>query len=312
VSVARTGEFGLIARVTARLQSGPGTLLGPGDDAAIVAAPDARVVASTDALVEGRHFRRDWATATEIGHRAAAANLADIAAMGATPTALLVALCAPPALDVRWAEELADGLAAEAATVGASVVGGDMASSPILTIAVTALGDLGGRRPVTRDGARAGDVVALCGRVGYAAAGYTVLSRGFRTPMLLVDAYRRPRVPYAAGPQAARAGATAMLDISDGLLQDLGHIAKASKVSIDLQRSAFEVPPQMRDAAQALGVDPYQWVLAGGDDHALAATFPRDRTLPEGWFEIGRVREGTGVTVDGKTPKGPTGWDHFA
>ncbi len=231
MSVARTGEFGLIARVTARLQPGPGTLLGPGDDAAIVAAPDGRVVASTDALVEGRHFRRDWASGVEIGHRAAAANLADIAAMGATPTALLVALCAPPNLDARWAEDLADGLAAEAATVGAAVVGGDMAGSPTLTIAVTALGDLGGRRPVTRDGARAGDIVALCGRVGYAAAGYTVLSRGFRTPVLLVDAYRRPRVPYAAGPAAARAGATAMLDVSDGLLQDLGHIARASKVA---------------------------------------------------------------------------------
>ncbi|GIF73092.1 thiamine-phosphate kinase [Asanoa siamensis] len=312
MSVARTGEFGLIARVTARLQPGPGTLLGPGDDAAIVAAPDSRVVASTDALVEGRHFRRDWASGVEIGHRAAAANLADIAAMGATPTALLVALCAPPGLDARWAEDLADGLAAEAATVGAAVVGGDMAGSPTLTIAVTALGDLGGRNPVTRGGARAGDVVALCGRVGYAAAGYTVLSRGFRTPVLLVDAYRRPRVPYAAGPAAARAGATAMLDVSDGLLQDLGHIAQASKVAIDVDRAAFEVPPQMRDAAQALGVDPYHWVLGGGDDHALAATFPPDRTLPEGWREIGRVGEGTGVTVDGRPPKGPIGWDHFS
>ncbi|MEV4538345.1 thiamine-phosphate kinase [Asanoa sp. NPDC049518] len=312
MSVARTGEFGLIARVTARLQPGPGTLLGPGDDAAIVAAPDARVVASTDALVEGRHFRRDWASAVEIGHRAAAANLADIAAMGATPTALLVALCAPPGLDARWAEDLADGLAAEAAIVGAAVVGGDMAGSPTLTIVVTALGDLAGRRPVTRDGARAGDVVALCGRVGYAAAGYTVLSRGFRTPVLLVDAYRRPKVPYAAGPAAARAGATAMLDVSDGLLQDLGHIARASKVLIDIDRGAFEVPPQMRDAAQALGVDPYHWVLGGGDDHALAATFPPDRILPDGWREIGRVSEGAGVTVDGKSPKGPLGWDHFA
>ena len=311
MSVARTGEFGLIARVTARLQSAPGTVLGPGDDAAVVTTPDGRVVASTDALVEGRHFRRDWATAAEIGHRAAAANLADIAAMGAVPTALLVALCVPPNLDARWAEELAEGLSAEAATVGAAVVGGDMAGSPTLTIAVTALGDLGGRRPVTRDGARAGDVVALCGRVGYAAAGYTVLSRGFRTPMLLVDAYRRPKVPYAAGPVAARAGATAMLDVSDGLIQDLGHIAAASKVAIDIDRSAFEVPPQMRDAAHALGVDPYQWVLAGGDDHALAATFPPDRTLPEGWRVIGRVEEGTGVTVDGKPPKGPAGWDHF-
>ncbi|MEV7226525.1 MULTISPECIES: thiamine-phosphate kinase [Polymorphospora] len=311
MSVARTGEFGLIARVTARLQVGPTALLGPGDDAALVAAPDGRVVASTDVLVEGRHFRRDWSTAEDIGHRAAAANLADIAAMGAGPTALLVALCVPPGLDVRWAEDLADGLAAEAAKVGACVVGGDMSSSPTLTIAVTALGDLHGIAPVLRGGARPGDVVALAGRVGYAAAGYTVLSRGFRTPKLLVESYRRPDVPYAAGPAAARLGATAMIDVSDGLLADLGHIATASRVAVDVTRDAFEIPRQMRDAAHALGVDPYQWVLGGGDDHALAATFPDTLALPPEWKVIGRVVEGDGVTVDGRPYKGPSGWDHF-
>src|SRR5258706_3592 len=124
VSVADAGEFGLIARVTARLARTPSTLLGPGDDAAIVAVPDGRVVASTDVLVEGRHFRRDWSSAADVGHRAAAANLADIAAMGAVPTALLVGFCAPLDLDARWAEQLTDGLAAEAAKVGAGVVGG--------------------------------------------------------------------------------------------------------------------------------------------------------------------------------------------
>src|SRR3954454_20404542 len=147
MTVASAGEFGLIARVTARLASAPTTLLGPGDDAAVVSAADGRVVACTDVLVEGRHFRRDWCSATDVGHRAAAANLADIAAMGAVGTALLVALCAPPELDISWAEELADGLAAECQLVGAAVVGGDTAASPLLTIAVTAIGDLGGRDP---------------------------------------------------------------------------------------------------------------------------------------------------------------------
>jgi len=312
MSVARTGEFGLIARVTARLRTGPSCLVGPGDDAAVVAAPDARVVASTDVLVDGRHFRRDWSSPVDVGHRAAAANLADIAAMGAAPTALLVALCAPPSLDVRWAEDLADGLGAEAELAGASVVGGDMSASPTLTIAVTALGDLAGRAPVLRSGARPGDVVALAGRVGYAAAGYTVLSRGFRTPTLLVEAFRRPQVRYEAGPQAAVAGATSMIDISDGLIADLGHVATASHVAIDLSREAFEIPDQMRDAATALGVDPYTWVLGGGDDHALAATFPDGVTPPDGWLRIGVVTEGSGVTVDGRPFKeGPAGWDHF-
>ncbi len=242
-SVAGVGEFGLIDRVTARLSYGPTVLLGPGDDAAVVAAPDARVVASTDVLVEGRHFRRDWSGAYDIGRRAAAANLADVVAMGADPTALLVALCVPAGLSAGWVEELADGIGAEASGVGASVVGGDMSASPTLTIAVTALGDLAGRAPVSRAGARPGDLVALAGRTGYAAAGFTVLSRGFRTPRLLVEAYRRPEVPYPAGPLAARLGATAMIDVSDGLLADLGHVAKASGVAIDVR------PGRLRRAA---------------------------------------------------------------
>ena len=312
MTVTGAGEFGLIARVTARLATGPTVLIGPGDDGALVAASDGRVVASTDLLVEGRHFRRDWSSARDVGHRAAAANLADIAAMGAVPTALLVGLVAPGNLEVAWAEELADGLGEEAALVDASVVGGDMSSGPTLTIAVTALGDLYGQPPVLRSGARPGDVVALAGRIGYAAAGYTVLSRGFRSPKLLVDAYRRPEVPYAAGPMAGRLGATSMIDISDGLLADLGHVAAASGVAIDIRRDAFEVPGQMRDAAAALGVDPYLWILTGGEDHALAATYPAEVVLPDDWLVVGEVVAGSGVTVDGRRyTAGSPGWDHF-
>ena len=312
VSISSVGEFGLIERVVARLADRPQPLVGPGDDAAVVAAPDGRVVATTDVLVEGRHFRRDWSSAADIGHRAAAANLADIVAMGAVPTALLVAFCAPPETEVGWVEELADGIAEEAAGTGAGVVGGDMSASPVLTIAVTALGDLRGRAPVRRGGARPGDVVAVAGRIGYAAAGYTVLSRGFRSPRLLVEAFRRPSVPYAAGPAAAVLGATSLIDVSDGLLADLGHVASASGVAIDVRSEVFDVPAQMRDAAGALGVDPYTWILTGGDDHALAATFPAGTELPDTWLTIGAVGHGTGVTVDGKTYEGgPGGWDHF-
>jgi len=310
VSIAEAGEFGLIARIVAQLDEGPAVLLGPGDDAAVVAAPDARVVASTDVLVEGRHFRRDWCTATDVGHRAAAANLADIVAMGAAPTALLVALVAPVDLPVTWPEELATGLGTEAGKVGASVVGGDVSAGP-LTVAVTALGDLAGRPPVTRTGAQPGDVLALAGRTGWAAAGYAILSRGFRTPKIFVEAYRRPQVPYAAGPAAALAGATSMIDISDGLLQDLGHVASGSVAGIDVRKDTFEIPAQMRDAAGALGIDPYLWILTGGDDHALAATFPPDAELPEGFTVIGSVHEGTGVTVDRGPWQGGAGWDHF-
>jgi thiamine-monophosphate kinase len=232
--------------------------------------------------------------------------------MGAVPTALLVAFCAPPDLDVRWAEELTDGIAAEAASAGAFVVGGDVSASPTLTIAVTALGDLRGRDPVLRSGARPGDVVALAGRIGYAAAGYTVLSRGFRSPKVLVEAHRRPEVRYPLGPAAAELGATAMLDVSDGLLADLGHIAAASAVAIDVRKDAFLVPAQMSDTAHALGVDPYAWILTGGDDHALAATFPAATVLGEDWLVIGAVGAGSGVTVDGRPyTGGAAGWDHF-
>jgi thiamine-monophosphate kinase len=312
MTVAATGEFGLIQRVTSRLGTAATTLLGPGDDSALVSAPDGRVLATSDVLVEGRHFRLDWATATEIGHRAAAANLADIAAMGGRPTAVLVALCIPRETDPRWVEQLADGLAAECELVGAAVVGGDLSSSQQITIAVTALGDLSGRAPVLRSGARPGDVVAMAGRIGQAAAGYTVLSRGFRSPKALVEAYRRPAVPYWAGPAAADLGATAMIDVSDGLLADVGHIAEASNVGIDIRREAFEVTQPMLDAAAAMGVDPYGWILTGGDDHPIIATFPPAVSLPERWQVVGRVVDGAGVTVDGRVyTDGPSGWDHF-
>jgi thiamine-monophosphate kinase len=218
----------------------------------------------------------------------------------------------PRDIDPRWAEQLADGLAAECETVGAAVVGGDLAASQIITIAVTALGDLDGRAPVLRSGAVPGDVVAMAGRIGQAAAGLTVLSRGFRSPKAPVEAYRRPAVPYWAGPAGAQLGATAMIDVSDGLLADVGHIADASNVGIDIRRDAFEITQAMRDASAALGVDPYAWVLTGGDDHPIVATFPPTVALPERWKVIGQVVEGAGVTVDGRLhTDGPPGWDHF-
>jgi thiamine-monophosphate kinase len=310
-TLAGIGEFGLIARLTEGRRHSAATLIGPGDDAAVLAASDGRVVASTDVLVAGVHFRLDWSSPQQIGRKAAAANLADIAAMGAVPTGLLVGLACPADSPIEMLGGLTDGVWEEARSVGAGVVGGDVVSSPTLVLSVTALGSLEGREAVTRAGARPGDTLALAGRVGWAAAGWAVLARGFRSPVAVVSAHRVPEPPYAAGPQAADAGATSMIDVSDGLLADLGHVARASGVRIDVRTAALVVPERLVDVGAALGIDPMHWLLTGGEDHALAATFPGD--VPEGWTAIGTVAEGEPeVLVDGRVyDGGPGGWEHF-
>ena len=275
--------------------------LGPGDDAAVVAAPGGRVAATTDVLVEGRHFRRDWSPPYDIGRKAAAQNLADVVAMGARPTALLLGLGVPPETEVAWVEAVCDGLRDESERVGASVAGGDVVRSETVLLAVTALGALEGP-PLTRAGARPGDVVAVCGRLGYAQAGVELLESGRDEPAELTGAHRRPRPPYAAALGARALGATAMLDVSDGLVQDLGHIAAASGVRIEIDGDAVPGPP-VPDAARL--------ALTGGEDHAFAATFPQAAELPAEWQVIGRAVDGTpAVLVDGR-PYGAGGWDHF-
>jgi len=261
-------------------------------------------------LVEGRHFRRDWVEAADVGHRAAAASLADIAAMGGVTTALVVGFAGPGALPVQWALDLAGGLAQEAASVGAVVAGGDVTESDTVIVAVTALGTTQ-QAPVTRGGARPGDVVAVAGRLGWAAAGLAVLRRGFRSPRAVVDAYRRPAPPYEEGPRAARAGASAMIDVSDGLVSDLGHVARASGVAIDVDTATLPLAEPLEAVAAACGVAPMSFVLTGGDDHALAATFPAASQLPAGWRSIGSVGAGEGVTVDGAPYDGTGGHEHY-
>ena len=282
-TLADAGEFGLIAVLAKRFGQGAHVYVGPGDDAAVLRTPKGHVVVSTDLLVEGRHFRREWAQARDIGRKAAAANLSDINAMGGTAHSLTVGLAAPADLPVQWALDLADGISEEAALVGANIVGGDLTTASEVVIAITVLGTCE-VSPVLRSGAQPGDVLALAGRQGWAAAGLAVLGRGFRSPRVLVEAYQRPEPPYAAGMAAARAGATAMIDVSDGLVADAGHVAADSGVAIDIERDAFELAEPMRAVGSALGVDPMQFILGGGDDHAILATFPAGTTLPEGFI----------------------------
>ena len=329
-TLGEVGEFGLIAALSAWFPPGPATLVGIGDDAAVLAVPDGRVVATTDFLIEGRHFRRDWASAADIGHKAAARSLADCAAMGAEPAALLVALAAPPDLPVSWAGELARGLAAECARAGAYVIGGDTARADQLVLAVTGLGDLAGRAPVLRSGARPGDLVAVAGPLGHAAGGLALLEAGL-TGDSLVGEHLRPAPPYDAGPEAAGLGATAMIDVSDGLLADLGHIADASGARIDLDSAALRPGDRLIAAARAVAASrrhasgdrtglatrpaddlALAWVLTGGEDHSLAATFSAGTRLPPRWKVIGTVAEGHGVVVDGQPWAEPPGWDHFS
>lgn len=314
-TLADVGEFGLIARVTADLPPHAQVLLGPGDDAAVVAAPSGSVVISTDVLVEGRHFRRDWSTALEIGRRAAAASLADIAAMGAVPTSVVVGFAAPADLPASWAIACTSGLRAEVESVGAALVGGDVTSADAVMISVTAIGDLEDRPAVVRSGARPGDVVAFAGRLGWAAAGLAVLSRGFRSPKKLVDAHRVPEPPYALGPVAARSGATSMIDVSDGLIADARHLAVASDAVLAIDSSTIVVPDEIQAAASAYSLDPREWMLTGGDDHALLATFPAGAALPDGFTAIGSVEapggRGAGVSVDGHFVTVAGGHEHF-
>jgi len=292
-------------------------LVGPGDDAAVIAAADGRVVATVDTLVHGPDFRLAWSSAYDLGYKSAAVNLADVAAMGATPTALLVALAMPESTHLSFVTGLADGLRAACRELapGCRVEGGDLTVSDTLTIAVTALGALAGRAPVLRSGARAGDVVAVAGELGRAARGLRVLFERFTdaadapVPVdesVLSPAERddlaaqlRPAPPVALGPLAADAGATAMMDVSDGLLLDASRLAAASGVSVAIDSTA-------------LGDDTHS-ALTGGEDHALLATFPPDRPLPAGFRRIGRVvaRSADPVLVDGAPYAGRTGWDPY-
>ncbi len=308
------GEFGLIEKLTSGLATSPAVILGPGDDTAEVNLAGANVLITVDVLIENRHFRKDWSTPIDVGRKAAAASLADIAAMGASASALVVAFAGPGDLPAAWAAACTAGLAQEADLVGACIVGGDVSNADLITIAVTAIGPAPAR-VVTRSGAQPGDVVAVAGRLGWSAAGFAVLSRGFRSPRALVNAHRVPEPPYALGPQAAHRGATAMIDISDGLIADARHLARASQVLVDLDSDALSVPEELSAAAAAYNIDPRMWMLTGGEDHALLATFPASASLPAGFSIIGSVTapgdDGPGVSVNHTFDHSRGGYQHF-
>ncbi|WP_024806530.1 thiamine-phosphate kinase [Nocardia sp. BMG51109] len=306
------GEFALIARMNAGRGQGAGVLLGPGDDAAIVAAPAGRYVVSTDMLVQDRHFRLDWSAPGDIGRKAIAQNAADVVAMGAAPSAFVVSLGCPADTPVEFVDGFVDGMWSEARRAGGSIAGGDVVRSPLLVISVTAFGDPPDR-PVLRSGARPGDIVAVAGRLGWSAAGLALLGSGANLESFpeVVAAHRVPRPSYGTVlGMPAGAAITALIDVSDGLLADLGHIAESSGVAADIDSAAL-ADPALEPVAELLGADVLDWALTGGEDHAFAATFAAGQHLPEGWRPVGRVAAGGGVTVDGAPWTGPSGWESF-
>ena len=306
-------------------------LLGPGDDAAIVSAPDGRTLISIDTQVQDQDFRLRWTngyrtTGFDVGWKAAAQNLSDINAMGATATSMVVSLTLPPETPVSWVEDLADGLTAGIRQLGAvdcSVAGGDLGRGREISVTVAVLGTLSGGRAVLRSGARPGDVLALAGTVGRAAAGLALLESEADVDSLkpeqrvLLDVQCRPQPPLSAGPLARAAGATAMLDISDGLVRDASRLAIASNAVLDLDAQELKrMGEVLAPASDLLGMDPLDWVLRGGEDHSLLATFPPGIQLPPGFTAIGSVQargtnESPGVKIAGQAA-GTGGWDHFA
>lgn len=320
-TIAELSEGEILRRILARVGEAEAAVVGPGDDAAVL-ADAGPVVATTDTLVHGPDFRLAWSNGFDLGWKSAAVNLADVAAMGARPTALLVALAMPEHTRIGFVEALADGLraACDALAPGCAVVGGDLTVSPTLTIAVTALGALEGRAPVLRSGARPGDVVAVAGELGRAAAGLGILFSRFTDAAgepIAVDSavltpaeerdlavQLRPSPPIALGSAAARAGASGLMDVSDGLALDATRMADASEVTIDLETAALG--PDL-DAASL------DRALRGGEDHALLATFPAGIPLPDGFRRIGTVapRGAAPLTVDGTPFEGPGGWDPY-
>lgn len=337
--MARTpdrGEAALLASMLPHLRHGPEVEVGPGDDAAVVRLPSPRLVVTTDTLVEGHDFLGHATTARWIGRKAAVQNLADVAAMGAAPLALVVAISAPADTPGGVFEELTIGLTARAEADGASIVGGDLGRAERLTVTVTAMGSLPlDQEPVRRSGARPGDVLAIgAHRLGRSAAGLalvlgeralvtpgadgrpTVVLAGIRDPSAaeLVRWHDAPDPDLSLGWTVGRT-ACAMMDLSDGLIRDGRRLAAASHVTLDLDGAALT--PDVEDLAplaRELEADPWSWVLHGGEEHAMLAAFAPGG-VPEGFRPIGRVLaptpHGPTVLLDG-APVAGTGFDHFA
>ena len=326
-------ERGVLRRVLAQLRPATAAKVGPGDDSAVLALGGDLVVTS-DTMIEGPDFRLAWHGADEagcgfdLGWKLAATNLSDIAAMGAVPVGLTVSLACPKDTPVELLEGIARGLdaACRALAPGCGVVGGDLGTSPVLFAAVTALGDMRGLSPVLRSGAKAGDTVAYAGDLGLAGIGLARLfseaaesdgTAHSRTLGLLRERYPAsiaaqlaPIPPIALGVASAAAGATAMMDVSDGLSLDAARLGETSGVALALDSALLEAAFGMQRGESVTVAA----MLTGGEDHGLLATFASGTTLPSGFSQIGTVQSAdpgrARILLDGQ-PFEPRGWDPY-
>jgi len=304
------GRIAMLARVLGT-GAAAGVRVGIGDDAVVLeAAGDGQIVWTIDEQVEGVHFRRDLVSDRDVGWRSFMAAASDVAAMGADPWCALCALVLPDAVDDTVLESLASGQREAADAVGAPVVGGNLSRGPVLSISTTLLGRC--ERAVERRGAVAGDGLWLAGSAGLASAGLLALKSGAKAPAIdvAVAAWRRPRALVAEGRSMARV-AHAAIDVSDGLARDAGHVAEASGVCLVLDEERLLAQHDVVAAASALGADPLDLALHGGEDYALVAASPGPIA---GFRRIGEVRQGRGLllrTPSGERPIEPLGFDHF-
>jgi len=298
-------ESELIAALTAVFKSSDlRVLIGIGDDGAVIAPSQNKLVLAADMAVEGVHFNRKWSTLHEIGAKITAANLADVYAMGGDPKYLLVSAGLTADFGIAEITELAKGIADEAALVGASVVGGDISRAEQLVISISVFGEV--ENPITRSGAKIGDSVIISGLPGKSAAGLIQLQSGV-TDSSFVSAHKKPVVNYQLAKKFREV--SAMCDVSDGLLSELSHIASASDVGIELDSKLIEQIPGFKELETATQGDVWELVLAGGEDHVFVATTSTD--IPEGAHVIGKVVSGTGVKVSGVSKLPAIGFRHF-
>lgn len=326
-----------LVEAIARVLSGdePGVLVGIGDDAAVLEPRGGDLVFTTDLLVEGIHFERGSSSARDLGAKAVTVNVSDVAAMGASPRYAIAAIGVPEDVEAAWVIELTGGMREACAEYALALVGGDTNRADLVVVSVAVVGEVAPGRAVLRSGARVGDRIVVTGSLGAAAGGLS-LSRaasGRAADALsqpwgraLIEALERPVARVGEAQVLARVGATAMMDLSDGLSTDLSRLCEASGVGARVVLGAVPVAETLSMGAEMLEVDARSLALSGGEDYELLATLPGDAVesaradLQAGFgvdlSEIGEIVEGSSVVAldaDGRTTLlAPSGWDHFA